>query len=111
MFLVHFPQGAKAFPARALTAVPLVYQGLLKPLTCKEALYMGISKQIMRTKNTTVEERDLMHQYASAKLFGDGTPPVGTPALLIPKVDGMYQAERSHYRNHHPIRGRRMAAA
>lgn len=113
MLFLHLPHGSKRFTGRARHAAVLLYQGLLEPMPYRETLYMGVSQAIMRPRPTpyTAKERNLMHQYAASRLLGEVAPPAEMSVLLVSKVDALISAERSTYRKHHPIKGRRQAAA
>lgn len=110
MFLVdsatHALPKAMTLLATVCQYGPAIYEGLLKPMPRNEALYLGISAEIQRTKLLTITERDQMHQYASRLLQGDTDLPPGMSQSLACQLRGIMAGEASHFRRAHPLQAR-----
>lgn len=115
MFLIdhapHVASQARAFSSRLRTVAPVLYKELLRPMPETEALYLAVSSQIQRHKHRSVDERRLMHEYASSLLLRDGAIPRGMDKLLVCYVEKLLEAQRFRYRQLHPFRMHRKAAA
>lgn len=111
MFLVdsatHAVPKAMTLLATVRQYGPAIYEGLLKPMPRKDAIYLGISRQIERTSEyTTVEERRQMHQYVSQLLKGNSDVPPWISESLACQVRGMMAGEASYFRRVHPLQAR-----
>ena len=104
-------QQARAAGSRIRTTASLYYDGLFRPMSETETIYLEMSREIHGFKRRTTRERQLMHEYASSLLMGDGSVPLGMDPLLVGRVKAMHQARTFHYRQMHPFRARRKAAA
>ncbi|MEO5499636.1 MAG: hypothetical protein ABIR46_03995 [Candidatus Saccharimonadales bacterium] len=71
-----------------------------------EAIYLGISQKIQRTKLLTVNQRDQMDQYTSRLLQGNTEPPSGMSESLACQLRGIMAAETNRYQRAHPLQTR-----
>lgn len=118
MFLVHLPAGAKTLPGRMRHTVSLNYQGLFMPLTPDQAMWQRVSERIRAVRYVsagdpvTIDDQRLMHEYAARYMQGVlEEPTTDRNRQLACRARSIVNSQRNSYRRHHPIKGRRQAAA
>lgn len=106
----------RTLTTRARNSASLIYEGLLKPGTEAEVVYIAVSSEIQKLRGcaragipeVTTNDRRLMHEYASTLMLRD--PKAEAPAALNPlyasRVHSIVKAQREQYRRHHPLQTR-----